>query len=71
MGVCSIVVVCNSAESAETEEPAMEYGAIDLHKRYTWIRIITSADVVTLERRVPTTREQLTAVFPGVPAPGC
>lgn len=49
----------------------MEYGAIDLHKRYTWIRIITSADVVTLERRVPTTREQLTAVFPGVPAPGC
>jgi transposase len=45
----------------------MEYGAIDLHKRYTWIRIVTADDVVTLERRVPTTREQLTAVFHGRP----
>ena len=45
----------------------MEYGAIDLHKRYTWIRIVTAEDVVTLERRVPTTREQLTAVFQGRP----
>ena len=41
----------------------MEYGAIDLHKRYTWIRIVTADDVVQLERRVPTTREQLTTVF--------
>jgi transposase len=43
----------------------MEYGAIDLHKRYTWIRLVTAEGAVTLERRVPTTREHLTAVFRG------
>jgi transposase len=41
----------------------MEYGAIDLHKRYTWIRLVTAAGEVTFERRVPTTREHLTTVF--------
>lgn len=45
----------------------MEYGAIDLHKRYTWIRIVTADEVVRVERRVPTTREALTAVFQGRP----
>jgi transposase len=45
----------------------MEYGAIDLHKRYTWIRLVTSDGSVTFERRVPTTREQLTAAFSGRP----
>jgi transposase len=45
----------------------MEYGAIDLHKRYTWIRLVTAEGAVTLERRVPTTREHLTAVFRGRP----
>jgi len=43
----------------------MDYGAIDLHKRYTWIRLVTADGVVTLERRVPTTREALTAAFGG------
>jgi transposase len=43
----------------------MDYGAIDLHKRYTWIRLVTADGVVTLERRVPTTREALTAAFRG------
>ena len=45
----------------------MEYGAIDLHARYTWIRLVTADGVVTYEGRVPTTREQLTAAFTGRP----
>jgi transposase len=45
----------------------MEYGAIDLHARYTWIRLVTADGVVTLERRVLTTREQLITVFGGHP----
>jgi transposase len=43
----------------------MEYGAIDLHARYTWIRLVTVDGAVTYEGRVPTTREQLTAAFTG------
>ena len=54
-------------QGTQKEQPAMEYGAIDLHKRYTWIRLVTADGVVTLERRVPTTREQLTAMFRGRP----
>lgn len=45
----------------------MEHGAIDLHKRDTLIRLLTAKGTVTLDRRVPTTREQLTAVFRGRP----
>lgn len=45
----------------------MEYGAIDLHKRYTWIRVVTADGAVTFERRVVTTREALTAAFQGRP----
>lgn len=45
----------------------MDYGAIDLHKRYTWIRLVTADGAVTFERRVPTTREALTAAFQGRP----
>jgi transposase len=45
----------------------MEYGAIDLHARYTWIRLITADGVVTYEGRVPTSREQLTTAFKGRP----
>jgi transposase len=41
----------------------MEYGAIDLHKRYTWIRLVTPEGDVTFERRVPTTRDALTSAF--------
>ena len=41
----------------------MEYGAIDLHKRYTWIRLVTADGAVTFERRVVTTREAVTAAF--------
>jgi transposase len=45
----------------------MEYGAIDLHKRYTWIRLVTAGGESTFERRVTTTREELTAAFSGRP----
>ena len=45
----------------------MEYGAIDLHKRYTWIRLVTAERDVTFERRVPTTREAFTSAFTGRP----
>ena len=34
----------------------MEYGAIDLHARYSWIRIVTAGGEAVLEQRVPTTR---------------
>lgn len=43
----------------------MDYGAIDLHARYSWIRIETETGELVLERRVPTTREGLQGVFGG------
>jgi transposase len=42
----------------------VEYGAIDLHKRESQIRIVT-ADGEVLDRRIVTTRERFTAVFWG------
>ena len=42
----------------------MDYGAIDLHKRESQIRIVTEGGEV-LDRRIATTRERLTAVFEG------
>ena len=41
----------------------MEYGAIDLHKQRSVIRIVDEAGVVQLERTIMTTREAFTAVF--------
>jgi transposase len=41
----------------------MEYGAIDLHKQRSQIRIVTAEGAVVLERRIDTTREDLTRVF--------
>jgi transposase len=46
----------------------MVYGAIDLHLRYSQIRIIDGDGVVVRDRRVMTTRERLTAAFAGVGA---
>jgi transposase len=40
----------------------MEYGAIDLHKKESQIRIVTTQGQV-IDRRIPTTREAFTAVF--------
>jgi transposase len=41
----------------------MNYGAIDLHLRSTWIRIVEPDGTPVLERKIPTTREALTAAF--------
>ena len=46
----------------------MVYGAIDLHMRYSQIRIIDATGAVGREQRVVTTRERLTAAFEGVGA---
>ena len=45
----------------------MEYGAIDLHQRYTWIRLVTADGAEIVEKRVATTREALTVAFAGRP----
>jgi transposase len=42
----------------------MEYGAIDLHKKESQVRIITETGEV-LDRRIPTTRDRFTAMFWG------
>jgi transposase len=43
----------------------MDYGAIDLHARYSWIRIVTDSGAPLLERRVTTTRTAFEQVFAG------
>src|SRR4029434_6087359 len=42
----------------------MEYGAIDLHKKESQIRILTE-DGEIVDRRIATTRERLTSMFWG------
>jgi transposase len=44
----------------------MDYGAIDLHKKESQIRIVTDAGEV-LDRRIATTRERFASVFSGRP----
>src|SRR5262249_48329062 len=44
----------------------MEYGAIDLHKKESQVRIITESGEV-IDRRIPTTRDRLTTLFWGRP----
>ena len=44
----------------------MEYGAIDLHKNESQIRIVTEGGTVT-DHRIATTRDRLTAMFWGRP----
>jgi hypothetical protein len=44
----------------------MEYGAIDLHKKESQIRIVTKSGEV-IDQRIATTRERLTHVFWGRP----
>ena len=44
----------------------MEYGAIDLHKKESQIRIVTETGEVS-DRRIATTRDRLTATFWGRP----
>ncbi len=42
----------------------MDYGAIDLHKKESHVRIVTETGEV-LDRRIPTTRDRFTALFWG------
>jgi transposase len=44
----------------------MEYGAIDLHKKESQIRIVTETGEI-IDRRIATTRDRLTATFWGRP----
>ena len=44
----------------------MVYGAIDLHARYSQIRVIDAEGRVVREQRIPTTRERLAAAFAGL-----
>jgi transposase len=44
----------------------MVYGAIDLHMRYSQIRIVDEAGRVVRDQRVMTTRERLVAAFDGI-----
>lgn len=46
----------------------MVYGAIDLHMRYSQVRIIDEAGTVVRDQRVRTSREQLIAAFAGLGA---
>ena len=46
----------------------MEYGAIDLHKRRSQIRIVDEDGTVVLERRVDTTRAGSTGSSAGAAA---
>jgi len=41
----------------------MFYGAIDLHMRFSQIRIVDDAGTVVREQRIPTTRERLATAF--------
>jgi len=43
----------------------MVYGAIDLHMRYSQIRIIDDTGTVLRDQRVVTSRERLVQVFDG------
>jgi transposase len=52
-------------QGTQKEQPAMVYGAIDLHTRYSQIRILDATGAVLGDRRVLTTRERLVAVFAG------
>ena len=44
----------------------MEYGAIDLHARYSQIRVIDAEGRILRDARVPTTRARLTGAFAGL-----
>jgi transposase len=49
------------------EQPAMEYGAIDLHLRRSQIRILAEDETVVLDRRIDTMRAEFDRVFSGRP----
>src|SRR6266516_1072113 len=52
------------AHEAQERRPAMEYGAIDLHKKESQIRIVTKEGEV-IDRRIATTRAAFQTMFWG------
>jgi transposase len=52
-------------QGTHKEQPAMVYGAIDLHARYSQIRIVDETGAVLRDVRVLTSRERLVQVFAG------
>jgi transposase len=59
-----VITPCND-RALTKEQPAMMYGAIDLHARYSQIRIIDAEGRVLRDQKVVTGRERLVAVFAG------
>src|SRR6478609_6254434 len=55
-------------QGTHKEQPAMVYGAIDLHTRRSEIRMIDGEGRVIREGRVATTADRLVASFEGVGA---
>jgi hypothetical protein len=49
----------DNALKAQKEQPAMDYGAIDLHTRRSQIRIVREDGSVVLDGRIDTTRADL------------
>jgi transposase len=47
------------------EQPAREYGAIDLHTKDSQVRIVTADGTVVAERRIATRADQVATVFGG------
>src|SRR5262245_16917672 len=60
---CSVRCTRINALRGAKEQPAMEYGAIDLHTRRSQIRIVTADGTVVLDRRVDTRRSEFTRLF--------
>jgi transposase len=54
-----------NALNGAKEQPAMEYGAIDLHLRASQIRIVQGDGGVIVDRRITTSREGFVGVFEG------
>jgi transposase len=50
------------------EQPAMVYGAIDLHSRFSQVRVVDPEGAVLRDRRVETRRERLVSAFAGFDA---
>jgi transposase len=50
-------------QGTHKEQPAMEYGAIDLHSKESEIRIVTAEGEVLVHRRVATRRDLLSTVL--------
>jgi hypothetical protein len=60
---CSVSCTWDNALKGAKEQPAMEYGAIDLHTRRSQIRIVEEDGTVVLDRRIDTTRGAFVLLF--------